>query len=91
MVEEKNIVDTEIEEETKTSEDGKLSKDGIMKALKNAIAGGVLKSTNAKSIRQQMGIFNSSFTKKKISKSKRKAKRKAQKSARRMQRKSKHK
>lgn len=71
----------------KTADAGKLSKTEIMKALKDAISGGMIAPKNGKRMREEMGIFNSDFTKKKITNTKRKSKRKAQKNARKKQRK----
>ena len=68
-------------------EQAKLSKQEIVKALKGAVEDGALTGHRAKQIRQEMGIFQTEFTGKKISDAKRKAKRKAQKAARKKQRK----
>jgi hypothetical protein len=65
----------------------KMSKQEIVKALRGAVEDGALSGSRAKQIRQEMGIFQTDFTGKKISDKRRKAKRKAQKSARKKQRK----
>jgi hypothetical protein len=65
----------------------KLSKAQIVKALAGAVEGGVLSVNRAKQIRQEMGIFQSDFTRNKVSDAKRKAKRKKQKASRKQQRK----
>lgn len=65
----------------------KLSKSEITRALKDAITGGTITPKNGKRMREEMGIFQSDFTKKKIPKTKRKSKRNEQKKARKKQRK----
>jgi len=64
-----------------------LTKHETVKALKDAVEMGQLTPAMAKKMRQQLGIFKTDFTKKKISDSKRKATRQAQKLARKKQRK----
>jgi len=64
-----------------------MSKQDVVKALSSAVEFGQLTKSSAQRIRQEMGIFQTDFTKKKVSDTKRKAKRKAQKLARKKQRK----
>ncbi len=94
-MQESNIIEADFEEIVEEKPDNKteakeartISKAETVKALKNAINDGTLTNITAKRVRVEMGIFDSEFTKKKISESKRKSKRKAQKIARKMQRK----
>jgi len=65
----------------------RMPKLAVAGALKGAVQAGQLTAGRAKQIREEMGIFQSDFTKSKVSDSKRKTKRKAQKSARKKQRK----
>lgn len=65
----------------------KMSKQDVVKALSSAVEFGQLTKSSAQRIRQEMGIFQTDFTKKKVSDTTRKAKRKAQKLARKKQRK----
>jgi len=76
---------TDGKEETEPSK--KLSKRGIIKALKDAIDLKQLSLGDARRMRHDMGIFKSDFTKKRINKENRKSKRQAQKLARKQQRK----
>lgn len=63
-----------------------LSKSEKVKAIRLAVEEGHLNSNSANKMRYELGISNSDFTKKHISKSKRKKKRKAAKTARKKQR-----
>lgn len=65
-----------------TEEDTKLNKSDFLKLISNALKAGTIESSQAKSLRQELGIFNSEFTQKKLSSKERKKKRKAQKTAR---------
>ncbi len=65
----------------------KMSKMEVVKALAAAVENDQLDRKSAARIRSEMGIFQSSFTKKRESEVKRKAKRKLQKKARKKQRK----
>lgn len=65
----------------------KMPKMAIVGALKGAVRDGHLTAARAKQIREEMGIFQSDFTKSKKALLNRKSKRKAQKQARKKQRK----
>ena len=52
------------------SDAAKLSKSEITRALKDAISGGTITPKNGKRMREEMGIFQSDFTKKTIPKTK---------------------
>lgn len=96
-MQEENITEAEFEEinedlkavvaEEEPEQQAKLSKQEIVKALAGAVEAGAIGVNRAKQIRQEMGIFQSDFTRTKVSDAKRKAKRKAQKAARKTQRK----
>lgn len=93
-MQEENIVEADFEEiddnvqDVEVSDDApKMSKYDVIRALKGAIESGHIDARRAHQIREEMGIFQSDFTKKKVSDAKRKAKRKAQKSARKKHRK----
>jgi len=93
-MQEENIADADFEEiddnvqNVEVSADApKMSKHDVIHALKGAIESGHIDASRAHQIREEMGIFNSDFTKKKVSDVKRKNKRKLQKQARKKQRK----
>lgn len=74
-----------IAEETEMMNEGsdaKLGKGDILQVIANALKIGTITSGQAASMRAELGIFGSDFTKKKTSDAARKAKRKAQKKAR---------
>lgn len=77
MTDEENT--TEAQEPEKAE---RLTKTDILKVLSNALKMGSITSRQAASMRAEMGVFGSDFTKKKTSQDKRKAKRKAQQKAR---------
>jgi len=78
---------TEDVTETPTEEQPKMSKAEVVAALALAVENDQLDPKTAHRIRSEMGIFQSSFTKKRTTDEKRKAKRKLQKNARKKQRK----
>jgi len=96
-MQENNIVDAEFEEiddnvqaeenEEVSTTAPKMSKSEIIKALSLAVDRGHIGQGQLTKMRTEMGIFQSDFTRKKVSDSKRKSKRKAQKQARKKQRK----
>jgi len=94
MMQEENIVDADFEEindpvqEAEVSaEEPKLTRREVIAALRGAVDMGQLDPKRAKQLREQMGIFQSNFTKRKERVEGRKAKRKAQRVARKIQRK----
>jgi len=92
-MQEENVVDADFEEINDTAQNEastdpvKLSKYEIMTTLRNAVEIGQIDRKRAKQIREEMGIFQSDFTRKKVAPEKRKEKRKARKVARKRQRK----
>ena len=67
-------------------ENNNISKEEIINALNEAYKNGNISANKLKQMREEFGIFQSTFTRKSISKEQRKQKRKAQKIARRKQR-----
>ncbi len=90
-MEEKQLnIDTEagtLEEETVETEQPKMTRSGMLAALAAAVADGNLTSQQARGMRQQLGVMQADFTKKRPTKAKRKARRAMQKASRKANRK----
>lgn len=71
-----------VEELTTEEKTTRLNKGDILKVLSNALKIGSISSRQAASMRAELGVFGSDFTKKKVTQAQRKASRKAQQKAR---------
>lgn len=76
------VPDTENVETNATEPEVKLDRSDFMTLIANALKAGTISSAQAKQMRQELGVFQGDFTKKKQSAKQKKEKRKAQKAAR---------
>jgi hypothetical protein len=80
-----DIKDTVVEDSTPEAQEEntpRLEQKDFLKIISNALKMGSIDSRQAASMRAEMGIYGSNFTKKKVTDKQRKAKRKSQRKAR---------